>query len=237
MSERSGPPAAESLRALLGGAQGALKIFPLPEVVVFPGTPAPFHVFEPRYRAMVADALAGDRLLAVATLRPGEPSSREPAPVFPVAGAGFIEADEPLADGRYNILLRGVARVRLVEELRDTGKPYREFRTEILDDLYPPGGPAALATEVSTLERFVLELARRSPADSGTRDLADAVTRMRVPARVCDAVAAALVSDTAVRIALLEEQDVARRLARVVQEVASLLLESPAPGGVPAASA
>jgi Lon protease-like protein len=236
MSERAGNPA-ESLRALLGGAQGALKVFPLPEVVVFPGAPAPFHVFEPRYRAMVEEALGGDRLLAVATLRPADPASPERPPLFPVAGAGFIEADELLADGRYNILLRGVARVRLVEELLGTGKPYREFRVEILDDVYPPGGPPALAAEVANLERFVLELARRSPADSGTRDLAEAVARMRVPARVCDAVAAALVSDTATRIALLEEQDVARRLARVVEEVASLLLEAPAPEGGPVASA
>jgi len=236
MSERAGNPA-ESLRALLGGAQGALKIFPLPEVVVFPGTPAPFHVFEPRYRAMTADALGGDRLLAVATLRAGEAGPVEQAPVFPVAGAGFIEADEHLGDGRYNILLRGVARVRLLEELAGTGKPYREFRVEILDDVYPAGGPAALAAEVSTLERFVLELARRSPEDSGTRDLADAVARMRVPGRLCDAVAAALVSDTAARIALLEEQDVARRLDRLVQEVASLLVRLPAPAGSPAPSA
>jgi Lon protease-like protein len=236
MSERAGNPA-ESLRALLGGAQGALKIFPLPEVVVFPGAPAPFHVFEPRYRAMAADALHGDRLLAVATLRSPEEASLERAPVFPVAGAGFVEADEELADGRFNILLRGVARVRLLEELTGTGKPYREFRVEILDDLYPPGGPAALAGEVATLERFVLELARRSPEDSGTRDLAEAVARMRVPGRVCDAVAAALVSDTASRIALLEEPDVSRRLARLVQEMASLLVRLPAPDGMPVPSA
>jgi len=237
MSERAGHPAAESLRALLGGAAGALKIFPLPDVVVFPGAPAPFHIFEPRYRAMIADALAGDRILAVATLRPAAKGSPRRAPVFPVAGAGFIEVEERLADARFNILLRGVARVRLVEELLDTGKPYREFRVEILDDVHPPGGPAALAAEVSALERFVLELARRSPADSGTRDLAEAVARMRVPGRVCDAVAAALVSDTAARLALLEEQDVGRRIARAVQEVASLLLEADAPGGMPAPSA
>jgi hypothetical protein len=60
---------------------------------------------------------------------------------------------------------------------------------------------------------------------------------MRVPGRVCDAVAAALVSDTAARLALLEEQDVGRRITRVVQEVASLLLEAEAPGGMPAPSA
>ena len=237
MSERAGHPAAEGLRALLGGSAGSLKVFPLPEVVVFPGAPAPFHIFEPRYRVMIADALAGDRILAVATLRQAGEASLERAPVFPIAGVGFIEVEERLADARFNILLRGVARVRLVEELLDTGKPYREFRVEVLDDVYPPGGPAALAAEVSTLERFVLELARRSSNDSGTRDLAEAVTRMRVPGRVCDAVAAALVSDTASRIALLEEPDVSRRLARLVQEMASLLVQLPAAGGMPVPSA
>ena len=237
MSDRAGNPAAESLRALLGGAAGALKIFPLPEVVVFPGTPAPFHVFEPRYRAMTEAALEGDRFLAVATLRDPAQAAQDRAPLFRVAGAGIIEADERLPDGRYNILLRGVARVRLVEELLSTGRPYREFRVEVLEDHYPPGGPPALATRVSTLERCVLELARLSEADSGARDLAEAAARMRVPGRLADAVAAALVSDTASRLAILEELDVGRRIDRVVDEVAALLLGSQGPGGSPGASA
>jgi hypothetical protein len=237
MSERAGHPAAESLRALLGGSASSLKVFPLPEVVVFPGTPAPFHVFEPRYRAMVRAALAGDRLIAVATLRDPAEASQPRAQLFPVAGAGFIEADERLPDGRFNILLRGVARVRLVEEILETGRPYREFRVEVLDDAYPPGGPPALAPEVSTLERCVLELARRSEADSGARDLAEAVARMRVPGRLADAVAAALVSDTGTRIAILEELDVGRRIGLVVDEVAALLLGTYGAGGSPAASA
>ena len=237
MSERAGHPAAESLRALLGGSAGSLKVFPLPEVVVFPGTPAPFHVFEPRYRAMVKAALAGDRLMAVATLRDPATASGSRAPLFPVAGAGFIEADERLPDGRFNILLRGVARVRLAEEILETGRPYREFRVEVLDDVYPPGGPPALAPEVSTLERCVLELARRSEAESGARDLAEAVARMRAPGLLADAVAAALVSDTGSRIAILEELDVGRRIGLVVDEVAALLLGTYGAGGSPAASA
>jgi hypothetical protein len=237
MSERPGHPAAESLRALLGGSAGALKIFPLPEVVVFPGTPAPFHVFEPRYRAMTEAALAGDRLMAVATLRDPSDGANPRAALHPVAGAGFIEAEERLPDGRFNILLRGVARVRLVEELRSTGHPYREFRVELLEDVYPPGGPPVLATQVSTLERCVLELARLSEADSGARDLAEAAARMRVPGRLADAVAAALISDTASRLAILEELDVGRRIDRVVDEVAALLLGAQGPGGAPVASA
>ncbi|MEI7703026.1 MAG: LON peptidase substrate-binding domain-containing protein [Deltaproteobacteria bacterium] len=237
MSERSGHPAAESLRALLGGSAGTLKIFPLPGVVVFPGTPAPFHVFEPRYRAMTEDALEGDRLIAVATLLEADDEARERAPVHPVAGAGFIEADERLPDGRYNILLRGVARVRLVEEILSTGKPYREFRAEVLEDEYPAGGPPALAASVSTLERCVLELARGSEADSGVRDLAEAVARMRAPGHMADAVAAALIADVDARLAVLEELRIDRRLALVVDAVAELLLGADVSGGGPRASA
>jgi hypothetical protein len=233
MGDHTGPPAGESLRALLAGASGALKVFPLPGVVVFPGTPAPFHIFEPRYRAMVADALAGDRLLAVATLRdPGEAPLARP-PLEPVAGAGVIEAHERLPDGRFNILLRGVARVNLLAELPAGGKPYREFRVEVLDDLYPEGGPEAVAAATTTLERCVLELARRRPGEDGTRDLAEAVARMRVPARMADAVAAALVGDPARRLALLSEVDVARRLDAVIREVADALLAVPGKGGGP----
>jgi hypothetical protein len=83
----------------------------------------------------------------------------------------------------------------------------------------------------------VLELARRSEADSGTRDLAEAVARMRVPGRMADAVAAALVEDAASRLALLAEVDVRRRLAMVVDEVAALLLGAAPAGGAPTASA
>ena len=90
--------------------------------------------------------------------------------------------------------------------------------------------------EVSTLERCVLELARRSEADSGTRDLAEAVARMRAPGWLADAVAAALVTDVETRLALLGEVRVDRRLDRVVDEVAGLLLGAPE-GGPPVASA
>jgi hypothetical protein len=180
---------------------------------------------------MVADALAGDRLLAVATLRSAEGAAQERGAVYPVAGAGIIEAEERLDDGRFNVLVRGLARVRLAEELLHTGKPYREFRVELLDDVWPPGGPAALAPDVEVLVRCVLELARRATADDGVRDLAEAVARMRVPSRLADAVAAALVSETAERLALLEERDVARRLARVTGDVAALLAAAPGRGG------
>jgi Lon protease-like protein len=210
-------------RAALAKACAALKAFPLPGVVVLPGTPSPFHVFEPRYRALVAAALEGDRMLAVPTLVRDEDAPMSHAAVHPVAGAGFVEAEEKLPDGRYHVLVRGLARVRLVEEV-ETGEPWRAFRAEILDDVYPAGGPGALEAEVKTLEQLVLELSQLLPPESGAPRLAEAVTRVQDPGALADLVAAATVSEPAGRLRILEELDVARRLRLVEQEIAGVVL-------------
>src|SRR3954470_16208806 len=102
-----------------------LPLFPLPNVVLFPNVFLPLHVFEPRYRQMTADALAGDRLIGMVLLRPGwEPQYEGNPPVHPVACLGRIVADQRLDDGRYNLLLKGVSRARIVEEI-PTSKIYR----------------------------------------------------------------------------------------------------------------
>lgn len=196
----------------------ALKVFPLRDVVVLPGTTTPFHIFEPRYRALVEDALVGDRTLAVATLTAAEGSA-----VSPVAGAGFIEAEEKHADGRYLIAFRGVARVRLVAEL-ESEKPYREFRAEMLEDVYPPAGPAALARQRTALEALVLRLVEVLPPESGAERLAGLAARTASPSALADMVAAAVVSESAERLAVIEELDVARRLDLVSGELASVIL-------------
>lgn len=216
-------PGLEELRERLAAAAPSLKVFPLPEVVVLPGTPTPFHIFEPRYRAMVADALAGDRFLAVGTLIAQEGASQDRAPVHAVAGAGYIEADEELPDGRRHIVLRGVARVRLVEELAN-GKDYREFRAEVLEDVNPASGPTALARERSALESCVIQLAEVLPPESGAPQLASIATRTASTSQLADLVAAAVVSEPGERLRILEELDVAKRLSLVTQEVASIVL-------------
>jgi Lon protease-like protein len=200
-----------------------VKVFPLPGVVVLPGTPTLLHVFEPRYRAMTADALATDRVMAVATLRSGESAAQARAAVHPVAGAGFIEADERLPEGRFNIVLRGVSRVRLVEEL-DRGKPYREFQVEVLEDRYPPAGPEALQGQVEALEQCVYELASLLPPESGAAQLAEAAARLRSAGRLADMVAAAVVSEPEARLRVIEELDVGKRLEFVMGEVAGVIL-------------
>jgi len=213
----------EELRALLGRACVRLKVFPLPGVVVLPGTPTPFHVFEPRYRQLTATALAGDRMLAVATLASEEGATQDRAPVHPIAGAGFIEAEEQLPDGRFHIVVRGLARVRLVDEI-ENGQPYREFTAELLEDVYPPGGPAALVRQRRALEACVLQLAEVLPPESGAPQLAEMATRTASSSQLADLVAAAVVSEPDKRLAVIEELDVARRLDLVTGEVASVIL-------------
>ena len=210
-------------KAALARACAALKVFPLHGVVLLPSTPAPFHVFEPRYRALFADALGGDRILAVPSLLRPEGASEERAAVFPVAGAGIIEAEERLPDGRYHVLVRGLARVRLLEEV-ESDRPYREFRAEVLEDVHPPGGPGALDGEADALRQLVLELAQLLPPESGASQLAEAVAQLREPGALADVVAAAAISEPEAKLGVLEELDVARRLRRVQAEVASVVL-------------
>ncbi len=219
-AERIAPP---DRRAALRGAVAALKVFPLHGVAVLPGTPAPFHIFEPRYKSLVGDALLGDRVLAVPSLFKKSDAHALRPPVRSICGAGVIEAEEPYPDGRYDIVVRGLARVRLVEELPQT-KPYREFRAEILEDRYPRGGPAALDGELEALRQIVYEPSMKLPAESGAPQLAEAVAQMKDPSAIVDLVAAAAVSDGETRQQVLDELDVAARLAMVIEEVAGVVL-------------
>lgn len=211
------------LRDLVARAAGTLKVFPLPGVVVFPGTPTPFHVFEPRYRALVGDALDGDRTLCVATLDQAEGEHQERPPVLPMAGAGVIEEEERLPDGRYHILFRCLARVRLAEEL-ESGKPYREFRAELVQDRFPAGGPKELERDTQALLQLAYDLVRVLPAESGGPELAQAAARLQAPGRLADLLAAAVIADPALRYRALEALDVPRRMGLVAQELAAVLL-------------
>lgn len=116
------------------GLPQLLPLFPLPNVVLFPGIPLPLHVFEPRYRKMVADALEAHRTIGMALLRPGhEADYLGRPPIYPIGCAGLIQRHERLADGRYNVLLHGRRRFRVLEE--HEGEPYRLASIEPLDDL------------------------------------------------------------------------------------------------------
>ena len=113
-----------------------LPLFPLPNVVLFPNVFLPLHIFEPRYRAMAADALASDRMIGMVLLKPGwEDDYEGRPPVYPIGCSGVITHVEQLADGRYNIVMRGMERFRIVQE--DHGRPYRRAIVDALTDGEP----------------------------------------------------------------------------------------------------
>jgi len=113
---------------------GIARLFPLPNLVFCPHAMQPLHIFEPRYRQMTSDALADDRLIAIVLLQPGWENHYDQLPALhPMACLGRIVADQMLPDGRYNLLLRGLSRVRLLEEVPGD-KMYRSARVELVPD-------------------------------------------------------------------------------------------------------
>jgi Lon protease-like protein len=110
-----------------------LPIFPLPNVVLFPNVFLPLHIFEPRYREMTADALAADHMIGMVLLRPGWERDYEGRPsIYKVGCSGLITHVERLADGRFNIVLRGLDRIRILHENHD--RAYRQAVVESLPD-------------------------------------------------------------------------------------------------------
>ncbi len=105
-----------------------LPLFPLPDVVLLPGTLLPLHIFEPRYRAMVADALEGDRTIGMTMLKPDAGAHEDVPPIHRIGTAGEIVESEALPDGRYNILLEARFRFRVLGEAAPD--PYRVARIE-----------------------------------------------------------------------------------------------------------
>ena len=138
------------------------RLFPLPDVLLFPHALLPLHIFEPRYRQMTEDALAGDRLVTMVQIRPAPKGSPwvEPVPIMEVGCVGKIVQYERLADGRFNFLLLGCKRVRLKREIPG-GKLYRIAEAEIMDDEEPDPSFGAVPSRTS---RFVPPGLRESPS-------------------------------------------------------------------------
>ena len=112
----------------------AIPIFPLPNVVLFPNVFLPLHIFEPRYRQMTADALAGDRMIGMVLLRPGyEPEYDGRPPVYRTGCSGLITHAEKLDDGRYNLVLRGLEKFTIERE--EPAVPARSYRTALVAPL------------------------------------------------------------------------------------------------------
>lgn len=122
-----------------------ISIFPLSGAILYPGLQLPLHIFEPRYRALVTDALARDRLIGM--IQPQR--AAEDAPLFAVGCLGKIGEVEALDGGRFNIVLEGEARFRVLREL-DVSTPFRQVEAELIEE---PLGQVLAPIERASFER------------------------------------------------------------------------------------
>ncbi|MDE2561979.1 MAG: LON peptidase substrate-binding domain-containing protein [Sphingomonadales bacterium] len=181
-----------------------LSIFPLSGALLYPGLHLPLHVFEPRYRAMVSDALARDRRIAM--IQPQGPG--ELAPLFTVGCVGKIDEIEALDDGRFNLVLEGIARFRMIRELEVT-TAFRQVEGELIEE------PESQA--LSAIERASFERESRKFADAqGYRVDWNAVSRLD-DVTLVNGVAQIAPFDAAAKQALLEARDINERCELLVQ--------------------
>jgi uncharacterized protein len=140
-------PGAEKLPSVI-------PIFPLEMTMLFPGVSRPLHIFEARYRAMVADALKGDRIIGMTTLKPGyEADYAGRPPVYEIGCAGVITDVEELPGGRFNIVLRGLVKFRVTGE--DESRSYRLARVDAMPEVLGDAEKAALRKQRQRLEALV----------------------------------------------------------------------------------
>jgi Lon protease-like protein len=141
-----------------------IPIFPLPNAVLFPNVFMPLHIFEPRYRAMVNDALAGDRIVGMVLLQPGHEADYEGRPpVYPIGCAGVITHAERLGDGRFNIVLRGIEKFRITDE--DRSRAYRLAHVQPLPERPTPEQSAALRQQRTRLEALLAAAVERAGSE------------------------------------------------------------------------
>jgi Lon protease-like protein len=181
-----------------------ITIFPLPGAVLYPGLQLPLHIFEPRYRAMVSDALARDRLIGM--IQPQRPE--EGAPLFTVGCLGRIGDVEALDDGRFNIVLEGVSRFRVLREL-DVATPFRQVEAELIAD---EADEVLAPVERASFERE----ARRFAKAQGYAVDWDQVSRLDDMSLI-NGVSQIAPFDPAAKQALLEAQGLAVRCELLVQ--------------------
>ena len=187
-----------------------ISIFPLSGAILFPGMQLPLHIFEPRYRSLVKDALARDRRIGMIQPRTTQQkgSTTDGAPLFAVGCLGRIGEVEALDDGHFNLVLEGEARFRLLREL-DVVTPFRQIEAELLEE----NAEAALAP----IERASFEREARRFADSqGYMVDWESVARLD-DAALIDGVSQIAPFDAAAKQALLEAKDLPARCELLVQ--------------------
>jgi Lon protease-like protein len=201
-----------------------VALFPLPNVVLFPRAVLPLHIFEERYKAMVADALGGDSLIAMALLKPGWERDYYARPeIEPVVCVGQILTHERLPDGKYNLLLQGQARATLERECREPEILYRVADLESLAE--------SLVMEIDLTEQrhqLIDIFEHRLRHVSGlARQFRQMLSSPLPTADIADLIAFNLLDNVALKQSLLAETNVQHRVSRVITALESIELVKP----------
>jgi uncharacterized protein len=186
-----------------------IPLFPLPNVVLFPSVFLPLHIFEPRYREMAAEALAGDRIIGMVLLRPGWEADYEGRPpIYPVGCAGLITFSEQHADGRYNIVLRGLEKFRVEGE--DHSRSYRVARVEPMMEEPSEADRAIIREERRRLEALLV------PQPQGGRGVDPKVPPSMADEDLVNALAQYLDLEPVEKQALLEREGLVARCRSLI---------------------
>ena len=201
-----------------------LRIFPLSNVVLFPGVAVPLHAFEPRYRQLVAHALAGNHEIGMVAVPPAHADQMggDP-PVSQIGCAGSIEQARELPDGRYDVVLHGTRRFRILDEpARPSGQLYRTVRVAALSD------PTAAREITDPLRRTLADLLRALLGASASARLAgrpDSLFHIEDPAAFGNAVCQLLDLPVAEKQRLLEADGCVPRLTLLIRLLGFALAE------------
>jgi Lon protease-like protein len=208
-----------------------LALFPLENVVLMPGGVIPLHIFEPRYRQMIEDALASDRRIGMVAVRPerAHEMAGEP-PLYQIGCAGFVAEHQRLADGRFHLMLRATHRFRIVRELpRESGRLYRVAEVAALEERLGDRDVALRARE--RVIELLVQLTERMLGPERGIDVEQ--LRALELAQLAGGVAQSVGLPTREKQALLEADSLAERLERLAGalDFHLALLEHAAAGG------
>ncbi len=207
---------------------GRVRLFPLPDLVVFPHAMQPLHVFEPRYCEMLRESLASDQLIAMATIGATE-GSTEPPPLERYVCIGRVISHVANDDQKHNILLLGAQRARLRQEL-DTSRSFRMAEVEVIPDVYPPAG----ATTRQQLRRRLLDAFQEVIPDAGEvhKNLHELMAGQMPLGPITDIIAFTMQFASSIKLDLLGEGDVDRRAAQLAATLEQMAAaDAPQPPG------
>jgi Lon protease-like protein len=214
----------DTYRAVPVEALDAVPLFPLSNILLLPGVYLPIHIFEPRYRRMVEDALEGHELIALGALDERLPPDAHGRPsIFDHAGLGLIQRSTRYPDGRFDLLIAGCGRLRVVEEFQpQLDIPYRRVKTELILDHTETSAPElsrAMSGLRSLCTRVVVSLG------DGNEELLSRINEIDEAGVLADTIAVAAVQEPDDRRRILAEPDPAKRIEIVNGVLGALLLQ------------